>query len=176
MSKETKDNEINVDIDAEDSDVDIDSRDSDVKTEDIEEAGDDIASEDNIDSVQDIEAVEDIEEEDNVKKQITRDVILEHIYDEDNGYKKNDVIKEDKEKTPFKALGIFSLIIALAGLALIGVLVYFVILNPYYIKSGASDKPLYYPELITGFDSQDKSELLESYQATETDAETDTEE
>ena len=176
MSKETTDNEIKNDIDARDSDVDIDSRDSDINTEDIEEASEDINVEDNTEYDEDIESAEDIEEEDNVKKQITRDAILEHIYDEDNGYKKNDVIKEDKERTPFKALGIFSLIIAFAGLALIGVLAYFIIFNPYYIKSGASDEPLYYPELATDSDAQDKSELLMPYQATETDADTVAEE
>ncbi|MBQ9609559.1 MAG: hypothetical protein IJV15_08975 [Lachnospiraceae bacterium] len=167
MNNENTDNENKIDIDAADAEVDIDSRDSDVKTDDIEDTEENIDTEDSIEAEKDIDT-----EDDNIKKQITRDAILEHIYDEDNGFKKNDVIKEDKERTPFKALGIFSLLIAFAGLALIGVLSYFIIFNPYYIKSGASNEALIYPELQENYDSQDKSILLTPYQATETDADT----
>ena len=164
MSEKNTDNEIKNDVDIQDEDsIEVASEDADINTEDIEESEELTDSEENNDL-----------EEDNVKKQITRETILEQIYDEDSGYKKKDVIKEKKERTPFKALGIFSLIIAIAGIALIGVLAYFIILNPYYIKSGASDEPLIYPELATGSDASEKSELLVPNQATQTDVDLDT--
>ena len=104
------------------------------------------------------------------KKHIEREAILDQIFDE-NGYKKDDIIKEDKEKVPYKGIGIFTLIIAILNFALIGLMVYFIILNPYYIKSGKSDNNLAYPELASSTDSEELSELLKPYFATATDAE-----
>lgn len=109
-------------------------------------------------------------EKDLFKKHIEREAILDQIF-EDNGYKKNDVIKEEREKIPYKGGGIFTLILAILGMALIGVMVYFIILNPYYIKSGEADKQLDYPELSSSTDSDELDELLKPYGATATDAE-----
>lgn len=113
---------------------------------------------------------EEVKEKDLFKKHIEREAILDQIF-EDNGYKKNDVIKEEREKIPYKGGGIFTLILAILGMALIGVMVYFIILNPYYIKSGEADKQLDYPELSSSTDSDELDELLKPYGATATDAE-----
>ena len=63
-----------------------------------------------------------------LKKHIEREAILDQIF-EDNGYRKNDTIKEEREKVPYKGAGIFTLILAILGLAFIGLLVYFIVLN-----------------------------------------------
>ena len=84
MSEKNTDNEIKNDVDIQDEDsIEVASEDADINTEDIEESEELTDSEENNDL-----------EEDNVKKQITRETILEQIYDEDSGYKKKDVIKE----------------------------------------------------------------------------------
>ena len=106
---------------------------------------------------------------DYLKKHIEREAILDQIYD-DNGYKKNKEALEEKDKVPFKGAGIFTLIIAILGLALIGALVYFIVLNPYYIKSGEADKKLDYPQLASDTDAGELATLLEPYNATVTDA------
>ena len=127
--------------------------------------------EENIGTI-DVDNEEDDEEKKDVnylKKHIEREAILDQIFD-DNGYKKNDIIKEEKEKVPYKGAGIFTLILALLGLAFIGVLVYFIILNPYYVKDGEADKQLEYPELASTMDADELSTLLVPYGATVTDA------
>ena len=112
---------------------------------------------------------------DYLKKHIEREAILDQIFD-DNGYKKNDVIKESKSKVPYKGAGIFTLILAILGIALIGVMVYFIIINPYYIKSGEANKQLDYPELVSDMDSYELSTPLEPYDATAADAVPETDE
>lgn len=104
-----------------------------------------------------------------LKKHIEREAILDQIFD-DNGYKKNDIIKEEREKVPYKGAGIFTLILAILGLVFIGLLVYFIVLNPYYIKNGEADKQLDYPELASTSDAGELSTLLVPYGATVTDA------
>ena len=104
-----------------------------------------------------------------LKKHIEREAILDQIF-EDNGYRKNDTIKEEREKVPYKGAGIFTLILAILGLAFIGLLVYFIVLNPYYIKNGEADRQLEYPELSSTSDAEELSTLLEPYEATVTDA------
>ena len=188
----SNENSENTDIEAEDIEDEYieaeDAEDEDIEAEDAEaediEAenaeAEDIEAEDIVDDEEKSEAVKvndssQIDEEkdnkagDSFKKHIAREAILDQIY-EDNGFKKDDVIREQKEKTPFKALAVFSLVLAVAGLALIGVLVYFIILNPYYIKSGAADEQLIYPMLSSDTDAEELSEPLVTYGATDTDA------
>lgn len=105
---------------------------------------------------------------DYLKKHIEREAILDQIFD-DNGYKKNDVIKDGRGRVPYKGAGIFTLILAIIGIALIGAMVYFIILNPYYIKSGEADKKLEYPELVSDTELYELSSPLEPY-STVTDA------
>ncbi len=147
-------------------DLDDESKD-DEQTEDLNEE---------YDESEDAEEIEESDEDDEkekdvnyLKKHIEREAILDQIFD-DNGYKKNDYIKEDGEKVPYKGAGIFTLILAILGLAFIGALVYFIILNPYYIKDGEADEKLDYPELASTSDADELSTLLVPYGATVTDA------
>lgn len=135
---------------------------------DTEDSTEDSTEDDTEDSTEDRHLTSD-GKVDYLKKHIEREAILDQIF-EDNGYKKNDVIKEEKEKVPFKGAAIFTLILAVLGLALIGALVYFIVLNPYYIKSGEADKKLDYPQLASTSDAEELATLLEPYGATATDA------
>ncbi|MBQ9279013.1 MAG: DUF3784 domain-containing protein [Lachnospiraceae bacterium] len=151
------------------SDTDDDT--SKVHDDSVQEESDNNISEEALEEPEE----EEVKEKDLFKKHIEREAILDQIFD-DNGYKKNDVIKEEKEKVPYKGAGIFMLILVILGIAFIGTMVYFIILNPYYIKSGEADKNLEYPELSSPSDSDELSELLKPYGATATDAEEEVEE
>ena len=109
------------------------------------------------------------QKEDLLKKHIEREAILDQIFD-DNRYKKNDIIKDEKAKIPYKGIGVFTLLVAILGIVFIGLMIYFIILNPYYVKKGKSDNNLIYPELASDTNATELSTLLEPYDATVTDA------
>ena len=107
-----------------------------------------------------------LSQEEMIKKQIERETILEQIY-EDKSFVKDDVIKEKKKKTPLKALGIISLVLAICGLALAIVLGYFLVINPSYDKTGINHN-LVYPEVSTNSDAYDGVRPL-LYDSTQSD-------
>ena len=59
----------------------------------------------------------------------------------------------DKASGWHKAFGIISIVLAVAGLALIGLCVYFLIISPFYTQKGADGRQPVYPEIATMTDA-----------------------
>ncbi len=93
------------------------------------------------------------------------------IYEEHEDEKKE---KKGDAPTSLKVVGIISLLLAIVGLALVGVCVYFMVIAPSYDKTKegfAPSDPVPYTEIATITDSDlEKSEALEVL-STQTDAE-----
>lgn len=78
--------------------------------------------------------------------------------------KKNE---NEKASKGLKAAGILFLTLAVLGLALVGICVYFMVIHPYYNKNG-EHYPLNYPQISSASDSYEMSDMLELM--TDTDA------
>lgn len=59
---------------------------------------------------------------------------------------------EEKAPTSIKVVGILSIVLAVMALAMAGVFVYFMVINPAYDKGGEASKPLDFPEIATSSD------------------------
>lgn len=78
--------------------------------------------------------------------------------------KKNE---NEKASKGLKAAGIFFLTLAVLGFALVGMCVYFMVVNPYYDKN-SKHYPLDYPQISSASDAYEMSDMLELM--TDTDA------
>lgn len=78
--------------------------------------------------------------------------------------KKNE---NEKASKGLKAAGIFFLTMAVLGFALVGMCVYFMVVNPYYDKN-SKHYPLDYPQISSASDAYEMSDMLELM--TDTDA------
>ena len=86
--------------------------------------------------------------EDKNMMDILDEVVEDHVANDNAKIKPG----EEKATTGIKVVGILSIILAVLGIAMVGVCIYFMVIKPSYDKSGESNKQLYYPEIATNSD------------------------
>ncbi len=109
---------------------------------------------------------------DDIKKEDTPEISENDISEETQAANEKEILTEivfekndrdKKTKTGLKTVGIISIVLAVAGLALIGLCVYFLMLKPTYDKNGDNGNTVTYDNIASVTDSSysEKKPLLE---------------